>query len=373
MSKGVIVSVTNDLESDQRVDRVANTLTKAGIEVLLVGRMLHSSILLKDRNYKTHRFNVLVRNGFLFYATYNIRLFFFLLFRKADALLSNDLDTLPANFFASRLKRIPLFFDSHEYFPEVPELINKKFVKKIWIIIEQFFLPKIKYSYTVCNSIAEIYKEKYNITPFVIRNLPYRKAETTLNKTNSVLKFDNKKIVLYQGSLNIGRGLELMLETMKFLENTMFVIAGEGDISSILHKKVTEKGLKEKVVFLGRIPISELYQYTASADLGISLEENLGLNYYYALPNKLFDYIQAHVPVLVSDFPEMRAIVNKYNIGFSTNETDPEKLAFIIENIFKDQYRYNQWKMNLKQAAVELCWENEEKKLIELFRQTGVI
>jgi glycosyltransferase involved in cell wall biosynthesis len=373
MPKRVIVSVTNDLASDQRVDRVATTLTKAGIDVILVGRKLSCSILLKDRIYSTHLFSLLFRKGFLFYATYNIRLFIFLLFRKADALLSNDLDTLPANFFASRLKRIPLLFDSHEYFPEVPELVKKRIVKKIWVFIEQFFLPRIEYSYTVCDSIAGVYEEKYNIKPFVIRNLPYRKSEKTKNKTNSVLRYDNKKIVFYQGSLNIGRGLELMLEVMKFLKNTVFIIAGEGDISSILREKVSEQGLEEKVVFLGRIPIHDLNKHTSYADLGISLEENMGLNYYYALPNKLFDYIQAHVPVLVSDFPEMSAIVNKYNVGVSTNEKDPEKLAFIIENIFKDQDRYNQWKINLEIAATELCWENEEKKLLELFRLAGLI
>jgi glycosyltransferase involved in cell wall biosynthesis len=373
MSKKIIISVTNDLINDQRIDRISNSLTKAGVEVLLVGRFRKNSSAINIRDYKTLRFKLLVERGFLFYAVYNIRLFIFLLFNRADALLSNDMDTLPANFLAAKFKRIPVYFDSHEYFSEVPEIINRKYVKKIWIFFENLLLPKIKFSYTVCKSIAKIYKDKYHIDSHVIRNLPYKKVDLIQALPEELIPFKDIRKIIYQGSLNIGRGLEMMVETMRFLENTVFIIAGEGDISARLRKKVSENNLSNKVVFLGKIPIYELYRYTVNADLGISLEENLGLNYYYALPNKLFDYIQAQVPVLVSDFPEMSSVVNNFKIGLTTNERSPEKLAAIIQEAFDDRNRYNQWKNNLKEAANELCWENEENKLINLFQLSKLI
>jgi glycosyltransferase involved in cell wall biosynthesis len=367
--KKIIISVTNDLVSDQRVHRTALTLHEAGFDVVLVGRILPNSLILPEGPYRMHRMKVPFRKGFLFYTTYNIWLFFFLLIRKSDALLSNDLDTLPANFIISKIKSIPLIFDSHELFTEVPELVHRPFIKKIWTRIEMMLLPRIKFGFTVCNSIAEIYRKNYNVNFEVVRNLPCKSIPgPSVEKTFD----DKKKIIIYQGSLNIGRGIELVIEAMKYLDNFLFIIAGEGDISKQLHELAKHPGLEGKIHFLGKIPFSDLFKYTVQADLGISLEENLGMNYFYALPNKLFDYIQAQVPVLTSDFPEMGAIVRKYNIGFTTNERDAGKLAKIIEKTFEDKKKINTWKENLKTARLELCWENEKEKLINILKKTGL-
>jgi glycosyltransferase involved in cell wall biosynthesis len=368
--KKVIISVTNDLISDQRVHRTATTLSEAGIDVLLIGRKLPSSQDLPVRQYKMIRMQLLFHKKFIFYLNYNIRLFFFLLFHKADGLFSNDLDTLPANFLISKIKSIPLVFDSHELFTEVPELKNRHFVKKIWALIEKILLPGIRYGITVCNSIAGIYKDKYKVDFTVIRNMPYKinaleKTKINIDKT--------KKIIIYQGALNMGRGIETMIDTMKFLDNTVFLIAGEGDISKQLRERVKVSALENKVMFVGKIQLNDLYKYTLQADLGISIEENMGLNYFYALPNKLFDYIQAQIPVITSDFPEMGAIVNKYKIGIATNEKNPEKLASIVFQMLHDKEKINNWKQNLKTASNELCWEKERSKLLMVAKNAGFI
>ena len=137
---------------------------------------------------------------------------------------------------------------------------------------------------------------------------------------------------------------------------------------------VEKEQLKDKIVFLGRIPHETLHEYTVQADLGFSLEENLGLNYYYSLPNKLFDFIAAGVPLLVSPFPEMEAIVKKYQIGKVVNEAPtPKELAKTISEIFSDDSEYDLWKQNTIKAKTELCWEEEEKKLISLFTASGLV
>ena len=361
----IIVSVTNDLVIDNRVHKVCTSLTKLGFNVMLVGRLLPNSPSLNEREYQCKRMYLLFKNGPFFYAEYNFRLFLLLLFTRFDLLLANDLDTLAANFLAAKIKHKPLVYDSHEYFTEVPELINRPRIKSIWEALEGMMVPKLKYAYTVCNSIANIYNEKYGVVFKVVRNVPFKNfVPYEMKKENKV-----EKIVLYQGAVNIGRGLKQAILSMQFLDHTKLIIAGDGDIKNELETLVVENSLQQKVEFVGRLPIDELGELTASADLGLSIEEDLGLNYRFALPNKLFDYIQANVPVLITDLPEMAALVQKYQIGEITASLKPEALAQKIKNSLTDTVKRETWKENLKVAAKELIWEKEEKVLIEFFSQ----
>jgi glycosyltransferase involved in cell wall biosynthesis len=361
----IIVSVTTDLVSDNRVHKYCSTLFDLGFQVLLVGRKLKNSQRVLPREYETKRFSLFFNKGPLFYAEYNFRLYLYLLFSKSDVLLANDLDTLPANFLASKVKQIPLVYDSHEYFTEVPELVDRPRVKKFWEWLEKKMVPRLKYATTVCNSIAEIYTKKYG-TPFrVVRNLPFA-SDHQPEKTTTV---KNEKIILYQGAVNIGRGLEQVIQAMHYVENTKLIIAGDGDIKSHLEALVQAENLQNKVEFTGRLTIDELAKLTPTADLGLSVEEDFGLNYRFALPNKLFDYIQAQVPVLVSNLPEMAAVVNQYKIGEITDSLDPVFLAAKITEALENMEKRKSWYVNLPKAAAKLTWENEEKIIQEIFQQ----
>lgn len=362
----ICLSVTNDIVTDQRINRIAQSLLKLNAEVTLIGRKRSNSPALPPSELSFKRFRLLFNKGPLFYAFYNIRLFFYLLFHKFNILVANDLDTLPANYLVSKIKRLKLVYDSHEFFTEVPELIDRKHVKKIWEAIEGRILPNICNSYTVSRSIADIYNKKYGISMQVIRNIPVKKPEPEITQN---LRTGNEHIILYQGSVNMGRGLEKVIEAVKYLDNVKFVIIGEGDIKKNLEKQAKDSGVEEKVVFTGRISADILPSFTIQADIGISLEENLGLNYYYALPNKLFDYIQAKVPVLVSDFPEMGKLVKQYDIGLTTLETRVEYLAKILESMYSDRENIIRWKENMNKAGEELCWKNEEKKLLDFYKE----
>jgi len=181
------------------------------------------------------------------------------------------------------------------------------------------------------------------------------------------LKKNNEKVIIYQGALNMGRGLELAIRAMLYTENFRLIIAGSGYLAKELHTLVVTLGLEEKVKLIGMIHPDELLQYTVQADLGISLEENKGMNYYYALPNKLFDYIQARIPVLVSDLPEMASIVNTYDVGRVIQTNDPLGLSDAFKLMLNDGDRLDTWKKNLDKASAELCWEKEENKLLEIY------
>ncbi|MGM0620349.1 MAG: glycosyltransferase [Bacteroidota bacterium] len=363
--KKIIVSVTNDLVSDNRVHKTCSTLNEMGFDVLLMGRKLHQSPNLTPRSYSTKRFKLLFNKGPLFYACYNFRLFWMLIFKKLDVLLANDLDTLPANYLASKIKNKPLVYDSHEYFTEVPELVNRPTVQRIWEGLEKQMVPKVNAAYTVCNSIARIYTEKYGVDFRVVRNVP---AKISFKPVDDNTPEKREKIILYQGAVNIGRGLEQAILAIKYLQGAKLLIAGDGDIKTELQQLTEREGLQKKVQFLGRLPIDELAQLTPQAHLGLSVEEDLGLNYRYALPNKLFDYIQARVPVLVTGLPEMAALVEHYRIGEITNTLEPEALANKMEEMLGNETKQAEWKQNLEAAARELTWENEKGILMKIFQ-----
>ncbi len=366
MTKRIYISVINDLVTDNRVHKVAISLQKMGFEVILVGRKLPNSLPITNRPYSTQRMSLIFSKGPLFYIEFNIRLFFLLLFSKADLFLSNDLDTLLANYIASELKKKPLIYDSHEYFTQVPELIDRPKTQRIWEKIEEYILPKIKYAYTVCESIAEVYRNKYG-TPFrVVRNLPLKNKKAEVPKEKK-LNFESRKIILYQGALNLGRGLGCAIEAMQHIDDAQLVLAGEGDLTIKLKELATQLQVNDKVTFLGRIPLEEMKYITTQADLGLSIEEDLGLNYRYTLPNKLFDYIQQEIPVLVSNLPEMKRIVDQYQIGLILKKHDPKIMAQQFKLALSDTKLRENWKVNLTKTAKELCWENEEKVLFEVF------
>ncbi len=366
--KRAIVSVINDLSTDQRVDKVCKTLTKAGYDVLLVGRRKKDSRNLEERLYKTHRMNLLFEKEAIFYAEFNIRLFFFLLFNKTSLLIANDLDTLLPNFLISNLKRIPLVYDSHEYFTEVPELINNNFARNIWLKIENIIFPRLKHVFTVNQSIAEIYKTKYNVNVNIVRNIPLRKENQIIKSRKELGLDENKSIILLQGAgINIDRGVEELVEAMQYMENILLLIIGDGDVINDL-KNLTEKlKIQHKVEFIKRIPYQELIHYTANADLGLSLDKDTNLNYRYSLPNKLFDYINAGIPVLVSDLPEVKRIVTEYNVGEILFSHKPEDIAEKIRNMLKNKDKIAEYKTNTQKASLVLCWENEEKELLKVY------
>ncbi len=359
----IYISVINDLVSDQRIHRVATALQEDGHEVCVIGRILPNSQALPGRPYSTYRMKLWFHQGKLFYLAYNWRLFFFLLRKKSDILLANDLDTLLANFLVSKIKRLELVYDSHEYFTEVPELIHRPLTRQIWLRLERWIFPKIHKAYTVNDSIAKIYQDKYGVDVKVIRNLPFRRVFKTVEK--------QKNILLYQGALNLGRGIELMIDAMEHLPDCSLWIFGGGDLEQSLRQRAAAADWKDRIVFQGRLPFEQLFEYTAQAKLGFSLEEDLGANYHFASPNKVYDYIQAGVPVLVSDLPEMRRTVETFEVGeiLTKEERNPLLLAQRVKKMLLDEKQYDLFQKNCLKAAEDLNWEKEKEKLIALYKK----
>lgn len=367
--KRVIISVTTDLVTDQRVHRAALTLHEAGFNVTVAGRRQKKSLPLPTQVYATKRFKLLFERGALFYMFFNIRLFFFLLFRKADILYSNDLDTLLPNFIISKLKRCKLYYDCHEYFTGMPELKRRPVVRSIWKGIERFIFPKLKNLITVNDSLAKIYSDEYGKKVSVIRNLPITQGISVPSKTKKDFHLPDKKLIVFQGAgINIDRGAEEALAAMHYVHDAILAFVGSGDVIPKLKRKAADENMSEKIIFIDKLHPEKLRQLTRLADIGLTLDKDTNINYRVSLPNKLFDYIHAGVPVLASPLPEVAFIVKRYDIGMLISDHSPKHIAAKINAMLSDETQIGKWKQNLERAARELNWEKEKERFLFLFR-----
>lgn len=365
----VIVSVINDLVTDQRVNKSCLTLQKMGYEVLLVGRKQRKSPPMDARPYASHRMRLLFEKGPLFYAEYNIRLFFFLLFHRSHLLLSNDLDTALPNYFNSRLKGIRMIYDSHEYFTETPELVTRPRVQKVWKRIEGFVVPRLKEMITVCDSIAELFHEQYGVDCHVVRNIPPRAALPPKGDKGALDLPEDRHLLVLQGSgINIQRGAEELVEAMRYLDDCFLMVIGGGDVLPALKQMVVDFKIEDRVRFLPRMPYQQMMAYTQLAELGFVLDKDTNLNYRFCLPNKLFDFIQAGVPIVASQLVEVGKIIRKYDIGLFIPDHDPKSIAATIRQGLEDAESRARWQRGLSKAAEELCWENEQQTLMEIYK-----
>lgn len=364
-----IVCVTNDLTTDNRVHRTCTVLRELGYDVLLVGRRLPGSLSLA-RPYRTRRMRLLFRRGPLFYAEYNVRLFLLLLFaRRYEVVVANDLDTLLPCHLAARLRGARPVYDSHEFFTEVPELQGRA-ARRVWLAIERRILPRVRTTITVNDSIARAYAERYpGLAMHVVRNIPMRQDLGALpSRAELELPADRFILVLQGSGINVHRGAEEAVLAMRELPDALLLLIGGGDAWPVLERMVQEHGLHDRVRLLPRMPYAHMMRYTRNADLGLSLDKDTNLNYRFSLPNKLFDYFQAGLPVLVTDLPEVAGIVRRFDAGMVLPTPDPALIAEAVRGLQGDPARVVALRQRATFAAASLSGEREQETLKALLK-----
>jgi len=378
--KLIVVTVISDLVTDYRVHKICQSLHQEGYRVLLIGRHHPLSPEIRPRDYPTVRLKTLFRSTFLFYLEFNIRLFIRLLRERPAILLGNDLDVMPATLSAARIRKTPVVYDTHEFFLGMAGMDRKPVRRAVWKWIESRTFSRLKYIYTVSDSIGNLYRKIYLKKVLTVRNLPLRNSGDTelsrpekswINSVDNKIP-DNRHILIFQGAgINESRGAEELVYSMLFLEADKYhlVIVGGGDVMIKLERIIEQNYLASKVTLIPKVPFSVLGHFTRKAHLGISIDKGSVLNHRYSLPNKLFEYLHAGVPVLASRLTEQEKIIQQYDVGTFIENHQPEHIAQRIRAVFSDPETMERWKRNCCRVKEELNWENESKKLIDIFKQ----
>ena len=357
--KKLVFTVTNDLNYDQRMIRICSSLQHVGYDVLLIGRRLSSSKALQPLSFQQKRLSCLFNKGKLFYAEYNLRLFFYLLFIKADLLCAIDLDTILPVLFVSKLKNTKRVYDAHELFCEMKEIVTRRNIYKAWKRIERFAIPHFKYGYTVNKPIRDIFQQDYKVNYEVIMNVPFYITEKD--------KASKEQFILYQGTVNEGRCFEALIPAFQFIDCPLWIY-GDGNFLEQTKCLVKQYNLANKIYFKGKLLPDELKSITKKAILGITLFENNGLNNYLSLANRFFDYIHAGVPQLCVDYPAYHEINDEFEVAELINDLSSENISRHINEMMNDIDKLNRLRENCKEAAKVYNWQQEEKKLLNYYK-----
>jgi len=357
--KKAFLLVSNDLVADQRVMKMAEVYRDLGWDPVLVGRDLKGDYA--DVGFAAHRIQLSWNRGPLFYLDLNLRFFLFLVRQKQlDLVVSNDTDTLLCARLAKLFKSFAWVYDSHEYFEGVPEIQDKPLVRKVWRWIENFSLPKVDLKITVSKAVSVLFQDRGFSNFEIVRNVPKQKMALAKKRLP-----DGELHLLYPGMLNPGRGLDELLEAMAQLKEQPIhlTIMGEGSYASILHQKVRQLDLESRVSFTGKRPYQEVWERMHQCDLGIVLEKPMGLSFQAALPNKIFDFMQAGVPVLAgAGLPEVNAVLKEVPFGIQV-EVNASCIASELKGLLSNKQRLKELGEIGQKEAHRFTWEEESEIL----------
>ena len=367
--KKVAFSVTNCICYDQRVLKIAETVSELGCDITIIGRRRGSCCDIDIVKFSTKRFRMLFKRGFLFYKFYNIRLFFYLLLHKYDLLVSNDLDTLLPNFLVSKLKGVSLIYDSHEFFTGLPEIQHRPFVKWVWKSIERSVFPHLKHVMTVSEPIAELYEKMYNIRPLVVRNFSKSSALVTpFTREDLNINPDDLLVIIQGTGINIDKGAEELVEAVNISSGVSLLVVGSGDVLPELKEQVRNLNLENKIRFIPSVPWEILMKYTKASDVGVCLEKATNLNYRFSLANKLFDYISAGKPIIASDLPEVRKFIQTYTFGLIIQKVTPVAISREFKKLKENPELLSELKINAAIASESINWKTESLKVTEFYK-----
>ncbi len=340
--------------------RICTSLAANDFEVLLVGRKLNASLQVKQQPFQQKRLSCFFNNGFLFYAEYNFRLFFFLLFISVDTYCAIDLDTILPCYFASVFRKRNRVYDAHELFTEQKEIVTRPAIHKFWLMIERFAVPKFPNGYTVNQFIADELMRRYNVNYSVVRNLP-------LLYKLPVAQTSPEQFIIYQGAVNEGRSFETLIPAMQHVNATLKIF-GKGNFFEQAQELVNRYSLQHKVQFMGYVMPDDLKKITPAASIAVTLFEQTGLNQYYSLSNRFFDYIMALVPQVCVNYPEYKAVNDEFDIAVMVEDTRVETIAAALNKLLINKELREHLHLNCVKAIQVLNWQCEEKKLIKFYK-----
>lgn len=354
-------TVTTDLVYDQRMIRICTSLAEAGYRVVLVGRQLKASPPVSQQPFEQHRIRCFFEKGFAFYAEYNFRLLLFLLFRKMDGCCAIDLDTMVPVYLNSALKRIPRFYDAHELFCEMQEIVTRKRVYRFWKAIERWLVPKFQLGYTVNEPIRDSFHQLYGVRYEIIRNM-------AVLRELPEYQAPPERFILYQGAVNEGRSFETLIPAMQRVKLPL-IICGDGNFMEQARELVAQYNLQDKVHFKGRVAPDELRSFTRQAAFGLTLFDPTGSSNYHSLANRFFDYLHAGIPQICVDYPAYQPFQSPYPFALMIQDLSSSSLAEAMNKLADDAVLLQNLRANARKARMLFNWQEETKTLIAFYKK----
>ena len=400
--QSIVFTVTNEICYDQRMQRICSTLAANGYTVSIIGvkKSKNQAIPippLYGKAYNQQLISCFFGKGPLFYIEFNIRLLVLLCWLSYDIACAIDLDTILPVLTATTIRRKKRVYDAHEFFTEMKEIRTRPLIAAIWKSIEKISLPHFRKGYTVNQDLSDLFYNQLNIKYEVIRNLPslvstlvsadhlYEQkadvlAETILGEGKNAYTFTSDKLnqlinnqlkdkfILYQGAVNHGRGFETLIPAMKNV-NAPLLIVGTGNFLPETEGLIKQHNLSEKVFIHPPIPPAELKNLTPLAYMGITIFEPEGVNQYYSLANRFFDYMAAGIPQVCVNYPAYAEIARQYPFALLINDIEIDTLSTAMNNLLSDTVLYKSLKLVCPEATKILNWEKESEQLLAFYRR----
>jgi len=377
----VTMLVLNSFTHDARVHKEAKTLAAAGHNVQVLA-LYKAGLAIEERVHGYHVRRLVLKSvrwqgGRLAPAIKYLELIRRVAqvtkLRPADVYHSHDANTLLAIYPVVRRDKAAWVYDSHEL--ETGRNFGGSklagIYRWLWPLPERLFIRRVNTVISANPSYAGQLVNTYGIRPpTVIMNCPEYLAPLESSLLRDKLGIPTgRTIILYQGAIAFNRGLEVCIQSLQYVGTDVDLVAlGDGRARGALEALAAELDLSDRVHFPGYVPLAELLAFTASADVGLSLIQNTCQSYYFTLPNKIMEYLMAGLPIVASDFPEMRRVIQKHQVGYLVSDpSSPQEVAATITKTITDRERYRQMRLNAHRAAEVLNWENERKKLIALY------
>lgn len=359
-NKRIIFCSTSFYEYDRRIQRIIKTLLQENYDITWISRSINAN-LNPDSKIENKIIDTVFKRGILFYLEFNMRLFFKLIFTQGRYVCLNDADTLMGGYWASLLSFKKVIFDSHEIFHEVPELSDKSFKKAIWKSVFSWGSSFIKYKYTVNKALQDIFKSEFGLSFSVIRNVPVR------NEVKIKPKLDNK-ILVYLGAVNLGRGVEVAIQSLTKLSDYNLWVIGDGDLIDKYKHLVSKLELNDRVKFFGYTSPEVLFSLLEKCSIGLNLLDPSSGNYKNSLANKFFDYMHAELPIVSMNFIEYAHLNAQYKVAELIENYETKDLVNAVSKI-EMQDNYSRLQANCAEAKDVFNWEKESQKLIAIYNQ----
>ncbi len=367
--KSVTISFLGNANYDTHVTNLTNSLIADGFDVKVISfdwtTPNFETVLGKISIFKL----IKSKNSIPYYLKFISILFKELSKSNSSIYIAEDIFTLPLTTFFAKKRKSKLYYNSREFYAFLAVLRNRPVVQSIISNLEKFFIKKTDKVLVTGDGDSEFLEKFYNIkNTIVIRNLPIKQKAFDKKNFHKMLNIPVKDtILLYQGVILEGRGFKPLLKAMQKVDNCSLVVLGTGVFQSKYEKFAVELGIENRVHFLGNIEQNELINYTSAADIGIALIENISKSYYYALPNKLFEYIMAGLPVLISNLPQMKKVVLDYEVGEIVNLENLDEVANKLKMLIEDKNKLDFYKQKTILASDELNWQSEYQKIRHIF------